>query len=45
VRTATLEKQIEFQKARIEQLQMKKDSAVSAAEGIDHSIRKQVLFM
>lgn len=39
--TAALEKQIEFQKARMEQLQIKKNSAVSAAEEIDVSIRKQ----
>ena len=36
---------MEFQKARTEQLQAKKDSAVSTAEEIEVSIRKQVLIM
>ena len=36
---------MEFQKARMEQLQVMKDSAVNAVEEIDVSLRKQVLFM
>lgn len=39
--SAALEKQLEFQKARIAQLQVKKDSAVSAADEISLSIKKQ----
>ena len=42
LQTAALEKQVEFQKARLESLQLQRDSALEAAEQVNQSVKKEV---
>lgn len=42
MQTAALEKQVEFQKARLESLQSQRDSALEAAEQVNQLVKKEV---
>lgn len=42
LQTAALEKQVEFQKARLESLQSQRDSALEAAEQVNQLVKKEV---
>lgn len=43
LQTVALEKQIEFQKRRMEQLQTDKNAALESMQEVDHILKQQVL--
>lgn len=42
LQTAALEEQVEFQKARLESLQLQRDSALEAAKQVNQLVKKEV---